>query len=460
MKLTKPDLYFILVLILGIFLRILSLIGIEIEPDSYTYLEGTINIINFEYNALRPPGFPLTIVPFLLLTNNGFFSIKLASFTFSVLTIISSYFIFIKASLKLFGTNDERTNEKSKYIGLIVSFFLSFNLYFINNSGRGLREEFMALTVILIFYIIMVKNKCNLKENISLGSLISFLTLTHLTGGLFITLGILFFYFISKLKYFKFKTISFRTLLIIFLSFGITFVLWAFFCDIHFGDSLINWHQHNKTFQIKYGIDLSTIENVFKALINALIFGLPSEFIYLGALSSFVFIFLVISILIKNLVKKQFLFIFMIGGLNFAYLSIFMTIPRVLIYFFPLIFYLGAIPLGSTIIEFKERKNAFQKNMLYLLVIFFISYIIRGIDSMAIIFSLYQVYNYVPCFCNYNVIANQFYQELSIFRIILDIFFAIIIELSLLIYLIRSRYLNYFLLVDTSYNIQKDINKS
>ncbi|TXT65853.1 MAG: membrane protein of unknown function [Promethearchaeota archaeon] len=446
MRLTKPDLYFVLILSGGLLLRIFTLIGIDIEPDSYTYLEGTITLINLDYNSIRPPGFPLLIVPFYLLTGNGKISIKLTSFVFSILGLICSYFIFTNASHNLHKRHSKKDSIRSKYVGLLVSFFLAFNLYLVNNSGRGLREEIMMVICMFVFYIVVVKEKHVLRDNLSLALLIALLSLTHLTAGMFLTLGMVLYSILSRLKRFRFTPLSLKSLLLIIVSFLITFFLWAIYSNFQFGDPFYNWHNHGNTFKIKYNIDLSTLENILKAFINAIIFGIPSELIYLGALSSFVFIGMAIYLVLKNLKQKQFLFIFLTVGVSFAYLSIFMTIPRVLLYLLPFIFYLGAISIGFTMNEFKDLKTPFQKKMIYLLVLFLICYILRGIDAMAIIFSFYQIYEFIPCFCNYDVIANQFFIPMSIVRLIYNIIVALIIEVSLSIHLLRAKYLEYYII--------------
>jgi len=442
LKLKKADYYFLTILIFGIILRLVCFIIIEIEPDTYTYIASAISIINRNYEAYRPPGFPLLIVPFILLTGNGIISAKLSSFISAIFLIIGSYYIFSKAALKLHKEKKENT-QRAKYIGLLVSFLISLNLYFIINNGRGLREDSMALMLLSIYYFIIVAEKENLKNNLCLALSICFLTLTHITTGMFTTFGILLFFIISNLKCFKFnfksKSISKMKIWISLLSFGLTFIIWALFCDYKYGDPFYILHQHNLIFKQKYGINLSSIENLVEALINAIIFGLPSEFIYFSVLISFVFIILVIYMFIKNIRNTQIFFIFIVIGINLAYLSVFMTIPRLLIYFFPFIFYLGAIPIGTIMMKLNNKDFKFKPKMNYLLLAFFISYIIQGIDNLIIIYYFYQIYNFVPCFCNLETIASQFYQQFNLFLLIINIFIFLIIEISLLLFLIKSK---------------------
>jgi hypothetical protein len=442
LKLKKADYYFLIILFFGIILRLISFILIEIEPDTYTYIASAVNIINRNYEAYRPPGFPLLIVPLLLLTGNGSLSAKLTSFISGILLIIISYHIFSKATLKLYGDKTEN-KLRAKYVGLIVSFLVSTNLYFVINNARGLREDSMALILLSIYYFMIVSEKENLINNLCLAFSITFLTLTHITTGMFTAFGILLFFVISKLNFlklnFKSKVISGRKILIILLSFGFTFIIWAIFCDYKYGNPLYILQRHNIIFQQKYGINVSSIENIIKAGLNAILFGFPSEFIYLSVLTSFVLILLVIHILIKNIRNKQILFVFFFVGINFVYLSIFMTIPRIIIYFFPFFFYLGAIPLSTIFVKLNKKEIELQRKMRSLFLIFLITYIIQGLDNLSLIYYFYQIYKIIPCFCNVETIAFQFYQPFNTFNLIFNSFIIASIEISLLIILIEAK---------------------
>ncbi len=387
-SLDKIDKYFIIVLIIGIILRIISLIFIPIGPDYISYINAARGIIEFDYykyNSFRPPGFSILIIPFLFITmNNYILSAKLVSFSCSILLIIYSYHIFTKASIKLYGKNE----KKPKIIGLIVSFLISLNLYFAVNTGRGLREDLLALLFILAFYFTIIKEEMDLKDNIYLALSISFLSLTLLSAGLFFVAGIILFFLISKLKIFKFKGLRIKKVYIITLAFISAFAFWALFSALSVGNPLYNWSRQGSFFKEKHDLDLSTMDGLIEALLNALILGIPFEIYYLFLLISLVFTFLVFYILLKNYKQKQVLLIIFIVGINFLYISIFMAPskiilipnhPRVMIYFFPFIFYLGAIPLTNIFIEFQERKNSNLFDIKLIFYLFLISYSVQGI---------------------------------------------------------------------------------
>ena len=406
-KLNRIDYYFIGILIIGIILRVIALFNIDVAWDSYTYLAGSKSIIAFDYNTFRAPGFPIFIIPFLLLPRNYplintpesrtalvlltnpdlLLTVKLASFTGSILLIFCSYFIFTKASIKIYNLNNNRNknvekNEISaKYVGLIVSCLLSLSLPFIVNSVQGLREELLSLLVIIIFYFTIIKEKMNVRDNIFLAFSMSFLTLTHLTAGIFISLGILLFFLVSKLKFFKFKSISTYKILIILFASWSSFLFWAYFCELKFGDPLFSLQVQRDFFKDAYDLDLSSLNNIIPALINGLTNGIPLEFYFLFIFNGFVFILLGLYIMVIHIKLKQFLFIFLVVGLNFAYLSIFMAVPgdiRLIIYFFPLILYLGAFPIGLIL---KNSNDKVSNNLNYLLVLFLSTYLFRGLKN-------------------------------------------------------------------------------
>jgi len=432
----KIDHYFLISLVIGIILRIISLLSIYRIPDVYLYFDGAIDLINFDYNSFRPPGFSIIIIPFIILTGNGPLSAKLASFSLSIILIVYSYFIFTKASLKLFEKN--KTNEiKAKYIGLIVSILISLNIYFIFNSGKGLREELISVLIIMIFYYTIVKEDMNLKTNISLTLSVSFLTLTHLTVGIFISFGIILFNLVSKLKYFKIKFKSSIKTIIIFFSFLISFVFWGVFSVYKFGEFFYNFHIQNEWFKQWFDFDLSSVENLINIFKNAIIFGIPLEIIFLIILIGFVFMILFFYILFRNIKSKQIFYIFIVLGINFAYLSIFLASrgrffiprspgtepsPRLIIYFFPFIFYIGAYPLGNIIVE-SIINNINSKKINYLMIFYFITYSVHGLQFFLINNSLLQF-----------------------FLISWSIIIFLINDLPLLIFLIKYRNSEYYLI--------------
>jgi len=221
-----------------------------------------------------------------------------------------------------------------------------------------------------------------------------------LTAGFFFTIGIILFFLLSNLKIFKFKTIKIKKIGIIILSFILSFAIWALFSTFVFGDPFYNWQKQSDFFEDYYGMRLDSIENIIRAIINALLGGIPFQFYYFFLLTSIIFTIVFFYFLIKNLKKKQFLFIFLVFGLNLLYLSIFMApsqiinIPnsvRVMMYFFPIVIYLGAIPLISSLLGLNERKNKFTKNTIGLFIIFLITYSLKGL-----VFIIYLGYEGIP----------------------------------------------------------------
>jgi hypothetical protein len=436
-KLTRIDKYFIVILSFGLILRLLSLINVSVALDSYTYLVAAKNILDFDYNSFRVPGFPIFIIPFLLLpynypmllapeskialvilTNpNLILTAQIASMTAGILLIISSYFVFSKAVLKLNNKEGEINQNKSKYFGLIVSCLISFSLPFIINSVEGLREQLLAVLIIIIFYFIIIKDELTLRDNILLALSACLLTLTHLTAGIFITIGIFLFFLISKSKWFKDINIPNSKIVIILLATIISFLFWALFCDYKFADPLYSLQVQRDFFKDTYNLDLSSINNLIPALINGMTKGIPSEFYFLFIFNGVIFMILGLYQLIINIRQKQFLFIFFVFVINFAYLSIFMAIPgdlRLILYFFPILLYLGALPLGKIISDTNQEKS-YLMNLI--LIIFFSTFLFRGLPNIDF---------FRPYFENFQLIL--------IYWIII-----IINELSLLIYLIRYR---------------------
>jgi len=440
-RIGKIDYYFLIILSINIILKLILFASTPIFVDSYTYLLGTIDIIKLDYTILRPPGFSIIIIPFFLMTSDIFLSIKFTSFFLGTLLIIISYIVFTKSAKKFFSDN-EKGKKKGKYVGLLTCFLISFNLFFLVHNLKGLREELLSILVISIFYYTIVENSGRLHHNIILASLFSLLTLTLLTAGLFITIGIFVFFILSKLKRYSFKTISNRKIYTIIFSFLLTFLIWTFFTYLKSGNPFRNLNLQSDWFKFYYNIKFSTFEEILKALINALIFGIPSEFIYSFTLIGFIFVLLVLYILIKNFRNKQFLFLIFFVGINLAYLGVFITTPRVIMYFFPFFFYVGAIPLVNIMENLKHKELKIRKKMKYLAIIFLFSYILRGIENITIIYLILQIYKYIPTFLNINNVLIQFYTPFNLLRIISSIVFLIINEISLLIILLKSWHLN------------------
>ncbi len=441
-KCNKCKYYFLIILSINIIVKLLSFSSTPLFFDSYTYLIAAQDIINLNYESYRAPFFPLLIVPFLFLTKNPSLSIKLVSFLTSIFLIIISYIIFSKAAMKIFDRNNENYKQKGKCVGLLVCFLISFNLYFLSHDLKGLRESLLSILVLSIFYFTIIKENMKLQNNIFLALSISWLTLTLLTAGIFITIGILLFYLISKFKRFKWKSIEGRKILIITLAFILPFFLWTFFNLCKSLPPFYSLNVQSLWFKFEYGLEITSISGLIDASINALIFGVPSLFIYLIVLIGFLFIAIMIYVLIKNFRKRQFLFLFFFIGVNLAYLSFFITTPRVIMYFFPFFLYLGALYLTNIIFNIKNGQIKNKKTMVYLLMIFLITYILRGINGLSIIYLILQFYNNIPLNINFYKILFQFSESFSSLGAIISIVFSVINEVALLIYVIKSSYLN------------------
>jgi len=434
--LDRIDYTFIVILIIGSFLRLLFVSISPLNRDSYTFIHAAAGILEVQYNkygTFRPPGFPLVIAPFILLTNNNYvLSAKLAAFSTSILLIFYNYYIFTQASKKLYANGNKKKVIKAKLVGLFVSSLITFNLYFVVHPGFGLREELLCILCILIFYYIVVKEEMKLKDNIYLALSITYLTLTLITAGFFFTIGIILFFLISKLKFFEFKKLSVNKICIIIFSFIISFLIWAIFSAFVFGDAFYNWQKQSDFFEDFYGMRLDSIENIIQAIINALLGGVLFQFYYFFLLTSIVFTIIFFYFLIKNLKKKQFLFIFLVFGLNLLYLSIFIApsqiinIPnsvRVMMYFFPIIIYLGAIPLINSLLGLYEGKYKFKKNMIGLFIIFLITYSLKGLS-----FIIYLGYEGIPF-----LIHPLYLTLVSINEISLLIYLIIVIKKEILV---------------------------
>lgn len=386
----KVNLYFLLSLSVGIILRVIALLFLAPNVDMYGYIEGARGIIEFDYTSHRPPGYPAIIVPFLLLTNNGLLSAKLASFSSGIGLIITSYFVFQKATLKIYNNSEADTQKKASYIGLFVSVFISLNFLFIVNNGSALREDLIAIIVLLIFYFIIVKDETNFKIYFILTFLIVFLTLTLLTAGIFLVFGIFVFYILCKLKWFEFKNVPFQKIGILIIACALTVLLWLVFSYFKFGDPFYNWHSHTSWFRTHTIVDLNSIEGIGIIILRAATVGVIQIFVSMTFYVGFFFTFLILYILKKNIKTRQIFFIFIVVGLNFAYLSVFITTPRLIMYFFPILFYLGVFPMINIYMEWRKntgettnnKNNSLLKTPKVLLPAYFITYCLRNFYLM------------------------------------------------------------------------------
>ncbi len=389
-SLEKVDLYFLFVFIIGISLRIISWVFIPLCDDAYTYLEAAQSIIEWNYSSMRPPGFPFFIAIFLFLTGNEYISIKLTSFIFGILLILGAYLVFTRAAESYL----EDSRGGAKYIGLFSTSMIALNLYLICNNGRGLREELMALLCLLIFYYLIIEDQLNLKTTFGLTLSVSLLTFTHLSAGLFLVAGSFLFFLISSLKIYPFKKISWKKIILATFSVLISFMAWALISFCKFGDPLYNWHVQSQGFWDLYKVNLFSIHK----LLGGLLIGIPLEFFHLSTILGFCFTFLAIVYLIKKIKEKQILFLFLVVGINYAYLSIILSViadARVLSYYFPYIIYIGSISIGLVLFNSRKEEKltyncrylSFTLNQKFLLITYTITYIFRTFHSIAVLLS-------------------------------------------------------------------------
>lgn len=441
MKLSKYDYSFLIVLCGSLVFRILLFNYFPKHNDTITYIISAKGIINNEYQSSRMPGFPLTIIP-LILINNGWSLLpaRLAANIEGLLLIIASYFVFTKAYQNLYNLDDIK-KENAKFIGLLVSFLISMNSFLAAHSSKGLREDLIALILVLFFYFAIVKKEMRIRDNIYLAFLVSYLTLTHLSAGLFTIIGIFLFFSLSKLKMFKYENISLKRFFIIICSFGLTFFLWALFNAIKGGNPFINWKSQRFYFKNVRGIDLSSFDNMITALTKGLTRGVPIIFFYLITLLGYTFALLIFYMFIKNIKKPQLFFLFLIIIFNYAYISIFIVpggtedfpiCPRLISYYFPFLFYIGSSHLGNICLKSKKKKNITFYNQTLLLILYFSTYIVRNI---IFLYSLKKVEYFI-------LIEDLLLYVLFGFTLFLRIEFFIIFvvnEISLLVFLILNR---------------------
>ena len=432
------DYRFIIILSVGIVLRIISLIFLPIPNDARGYIRAAESILAGNYNSFRPPSFPLLIVLFLLLVKDSTLAVKLASFTSGIFTIITSYFVFTKASLRIFG-DDKKGEDISKNVGLLVSFYVSINFFLVYNTGLGLREELMMLLLLLIFYYVFLNEDSKVLTNLLiLVLLISFFTLVHATAGIFLYISIFCFYTISKLKFVKnilkneVKISNFR-FLIISLSFFSSISFWLIFCAYHFGDPLYTFNMLKFHWRTNSNLDLdirspSSIINLLKFSFEN---GFNREFFTLFYLIGPIFTLIISLTFLKYYKFKQINFIYVFLAINFLYLSIFMAVHgayRFLIYFFPFLFFLGSIIIiqiwyenkKTEIIHFRimKKKISVSNNQIFLLYLF--------VFTCKNLLSLY------------NYISDISYSQKNILLIGISYALLLIYELILFLFLLRN----------------------
>lgn len=379
-KNVKYDL--LLILIIGACLRIISLILVKLSPDSYGYIDGAEGILNLSYNTHRPPTFSLIIMFFIIIVRDSILAVKLASFFIGVLLIIVSYFVFSKTALQIFK-DDEKHLEKSSYIGILSSLYISVHGFIVWSSGRGIREDLISLLYILLYYYICVKPDFHSWENYLILIIItSALTLSHVSAGIFVTIVFLLIYLFSKLKLIKINISGIKVLSIT-ISFVFSYSFWLIFCTFNFGDPFYTITRQNAWFEENTSLDLGSFSGILQNMFKGITLGVLIEFIGIFQFIGFVFTIVMIIFLIKNLKNKQIFLLFSIIFVNFSYLCIFIAASgniRLLSYFLPFLFFLGITSLIKYYYEKREliikSFSIFKKKFVFSLHTIFYFYII------------------------------------------------------------------------------------
>ena len=326
-----------LILFIGIFLRSFSFVFSHPIPDTYQYIEAARDILRFNYTSFRPPAFPLYLTLFLLIFQDGLIAVKAACLTASILLILGSYLVFKKAAFKILE------NEKNaKYVGLLVSFLISINFFFVINNGRGLREDIISLCLVLLFYFIFIASKKGYVLNhMAIIILLSFLTLVHPTTGLFFYLAFLVFYLI--MIFFKLShNISKLEFVVISVTFVSSYLFWLIFCFFKFGDPFITMAFQNAWFSEAVNLDFLSLEGMLTSIFRGIVYGIPTEirilFLHISIIMTISF-FLSLYYFRSNVQIK---YLAVLIGINLLYLSIFVAAfanVRYFMYFFPFFFY-------------------------------------------------------------------------------------------------------------------------
>ncbi|MFX1393382.1 MAG: hypothetical protein ACFFAH_07390 [Promethearchaeota archaeon] len=377
----KIDYRFLIILAAGIVIRIISnlYIGLTIDADGYLYTaEG---IINNDYKSHRPPIFPLLIVPFLLIIKDGEIAIRCASVTSAILLIIAVYYVFKKTSFKIFG-DDDIGKGKSNYIALLVTMFVSLNFLSIRYSSSGQREDLLALFLILLFYFLFIADNKKSKRNyLFIALLCSALTLAHVTAGIFLCITIIFYYLIPKLKILEYQ-VSTVNVFIIIISFLCSFLFWMIFCFINFGDPFYTMRYHQQWFKEETSLDLSSIEGIIEGVREGLTLGIWEEFDALFFCMGIIFTLATFLNFGRYYKNNRIFYLYLLIFVNFLYISIFIAafpFPRLILYFFPIIFFLGSIPIINTLYEKKDIRltvsNLFKRDISISLHIIFFLYL-------------------------------------------------------------------------------------
>jgi hypothetical protein len=434
-----------MILIIGAILRFISLIFVDLAPDSYNYLDGAIGILTGNYTTHRPPTFPLVILVFLVVLQNSFLAVKFASFFCGISLIIISNFVFSRTAQKILK-DDKDVQEKSKLIGYLVSFFISVHGFLVWNNGMGIREELIASLSILLFYYVIVKsNEFGWKDYLILIILVSSLTLSHVSVGIFVTIGIVFFYLISKFKFIKINVFSMKVLFIAISLIG-SYSFWLIFCWINFGDPFYTIRTQQSWFERNTPLDLGSLTGIIMGVLRGVSIGILVEFFGLFGVIGAVFTISIVIFLVKNFKNNQIFMLLSIIGVNFLYLSIFLAVypdVRLMFYFLPFLFFLGHIFLVNYYVKKKDliigSIHILKKEFTFSIRVIFILYIFS--------FTLFNLFEFFTLLLfNSDSLLNL--SNLNVLRIVFP-------TLGIVFYIIQEVFLFSFLIVPFSIQSEK-----
>ncbi|MFX1257564.1 MAG: hypothetical protein ACFFAN_06890 [Promethearchaeota archaeon] len=427
----KTHIYLIIFIIIGTIIRtVYFVLEFDTIYSAGTYVKAAGMIAKGEYTSFREPTFPFFGFLLILIIQEPNLSVKLVSFISGILVIPTSYFVFRSASLKIFR-NDSADNidivKKSKYIALLGSFFYTVNAAIVVNSAHGLREELISLLFLLIFYFIFVKDDNEtIKDKIIIIILISAFTLIHLTLGIFTFLAIFFCFLVLKSDVFNLKfNISSIKMILISISFLISITGWFIHCTIIHNDPFYTINITRKLEEQYTDYNDKDLPNLINSLIYGLEIGIYTEFEIFMFQIGFIFIILALFSLVRYRNKKEIFFLSFILIINLLYLSPFIAFwprPRLLLYFYPFIFFLGFLTIVDIWYDNKEielvRLNFIKKNIPISINLIFILYLIFFILTQ-IFWHIIQINQLIAIEDPMVIYDNLFYDCLLIQNILL-----------------------------------------
>ncbi len=358
---SKINYKFLIILVAGIIIRIIYFIGLYyiVFPDAQDYYNAAQMYFELDYTSFREPVLPFFTFIILIFTKNPVFSVKLVSFIAGILTICASYIVFKRASLNIFK-EDINKEQKSEFIGLLVSLCYSLDDEAVFNSVMGLREELISLILILILYFVFIKEDNNsFKDKIVIVTLFVILSFLHITGAIFTSLSVVIGFIIIKFKLLNLNfNISSKNIIIIILTSTICLSIWFLHCAIVNNDPFYTMSVNQKWFREKKHVKYDSIPHLIKFILKGFRYGIFNEFLLLSGNISLFFVALVCLSIINFYKKKIIFFIGIILIFNFVYLCPFIAVykcSRLILYFKPLIYFLGWLIFID--IWFKNTKN-------------------------------------------------------------------------------------------------------